>query len=104
MGWELNKRPSADGSVFVFVEWKMMECAFAAVKSVSPSPSSCHSLPSSTKPAKHKHARVMRLEKETKQRTHAATISSPNIYNDSTSTLLSLSLSSTSLIQSATAP
>jgi hypothetical protein len=60
MGLRLTKRTFADGSVFVFVESKMMECAFAAVKSVT------ELLPSSTKPAKH--TRVMRLEKATDSR------------------------------------
>jgi hypothetical protein len=48
--------------VFVFVGSKMMECAFAAVKSVT----ELLPLPSSTKPAKH--VRVMRLEKATDSR------------------------------------
>jgi hypothetical protein len=33
--WGLSTRTFADGSVFVFVGSKMMECAFAAVKSVT---------------------------------------------------------------------
>jgi hypothetical protein len=57
--------------VFVFVGSKMMECAFAAVKSVT----ELLPLPSSTKPAKH--VRVMRLEKAAT--IHAATFSSANI-------------------------